>query len=240
MIRKLLLNSFLFIGIYCFPQVGINSNEPYALLDISSTNPNSPTAKDGLIIPKVNELPQFGTEKSQLLFLENHQSLQDHFYYWDGEAWQTFLDGFDRKVDDAVYVVQGTGYTNPNNTIKTVNLTSIHANNINGFHVDNNTLTVGKKGLYLIDFSSSLKKTGTPVNRATYRFSIYKNNSLIHTAETSIPNEEITATSVQTSFIQQLNLNDTFNITVEKITEVGSATFTSFGNHSLILNYLHD
>ena len=240
MIRQILSVSLFLLGISCYTQIGINTNDPNALLDIKSSNINSPTSIDGLIIPKVEELPLFGIEKGQLLFLENHPTLEDNFFYWDGLTWQSFLNGFDRQIDDAVFVVQGTGYTNPNNVVKTVNLNTVHASDVNGFSVSNNTLTVGKKGVYLIDFSSSLKKSGTPVNRATYRFSIYKNNTLIHSAETSIPNEEITATSVQTSFVHQLKVNDTLNITVQKLTEVGSTIFSSFGNHSLILNYLHD
>lgn len=236
----LIISTFLLYLDTTNAQLGINNENPNALLDIKSMDENTPTKIDGIIIPKTNTLPPNGTTKGQLLFLENNSNLANDFYYWDGSNWNTFSKGLDRSIDEALYIAYGSGYTNNNQTVKTLNFTQVQGAILDGFNINNNRLTIGKKGTYLIDISSSLKKTGTPSNRATYNYKIYKNNVLIHQAETSIPNEETTSTSIHSSFLHDLKLNDTLYVTVEKLEEIGSTIYTSYGNHSLILNFLHD
>jgi len=228
-----------------YAQLGINTTTPKSLLHIESNDADNPTYRDGILIPKVNEIPASGNHKGQTVFLENHPTLPDNFYYWNGTEWHTFLDGLNRTYDDTLYIAYGTGFTSSSVTLRYLNFADIKGHDITGFSVNtdsNNhkTIKIGKSGLYLIDFSSSFKKTGT-ANRSTYRYEITSNDDIIHFADTSISNETIGSASLNTSFLYQLNENDLIQVKVRKLgPEVGTIAISDFGNHSLILNFLHD
>ena len=68
-------------------QVGINTTEPKAQLQIKSSDENSPAITDGLIIPKVNDFPATNPtidQQGMLVYLKNISGTnQPGFYYWD-------------------------------------------------------------------------------------------------------------------------------------------------------------
>ena len=68
-------------------QVGINTTDPKAQLQIKSSNENSPAITDGLLIPKVNNFPASNptiAQQGMLVYLKNASgSNQPGFYYWD-------------------------------------------------------------------------------------------------------------------------------------------------------------
>ncbi|WP_423818572.1 hypothetical protein V5739_13350 [Salinimicrobium sp. TIG7-5_MAKvit] len=55
-----LLISGIFLMLFCgkiTAQVGINTYEPKAQLDIYTENPNSPEPTDGILIPRISNFP---------------------------------------------------------------------------------------------------------------------------------------------------------------------------------------
>ena len=85
-------------------QVGINTTSPKALLEISSENPDSPKNTDGILIPRVNNLPVLNPDEAQngmLLFLNNNSpDKPEGFYWWNYEKakWLSVVDV--KKIND--------------------------------------------------------------------------------------------------------------------------------------------
>jgi len=77
---------------YCHSQVGINTNDPQATLDVRGVNHNGPvTANDGVLVPRVNDLTTAGSQEGQLVYLiEDAGGLKKGFYHWNGSSWSTF------------------------------------------------------------------------------------------------------------------------------------------------------
>ena len=77
-----------------FAQVGIGTTEPEAQLDIVASNPDNPTVKDGLLIPRVARFPSSPTtlQNGMLVYLTTAISdFKPGFYYWnDGmKKWES-------------------------------------------------------------------------------------------------------------------------------------------------------
>jgi len=76
--------------------VGVNTATPATTLHINGTNDNGAnTSKDGILIPRVNNLSESGLENGQLLFLINNitgtgtatnPQFTKGFHYWDSAA----------------------------------------------------------------------------------------------------------------------------------------------------------
>lgn len=70
-----------------YAQVGINTTDPEAQLDIKSSNQATPTNKDGILIPKVDAFPASNPTASQqgmLVYLTTTSGTNEPgFYYWD-------------------------------------------------------------------------------------------------------------------------------------------------------------
>ena len=68
-------------------QVGINTPNPKALLEIKSSSETSPTITDGLIIPKVNVFPTSNptiAQQGMIIYLKNTAGTDlPGFYYWN-------------------------------------------------------------------------------------------------------------------------------------------------------------
>lgn len=75
----------LFAGSHAYSQVGINTDDPKAQLDIEATSTTSPQATDGLLVPRVQTFPVAGAEQhSMIIYLSNGVGANDPgFYYWD-------------------------------------------------------------------------------------------------------------------------------------------------------------
>jgi len=75
-----------------YSQVGINTDVPEASLDIRAKNHNGAvTAKDGVLVPRVNSLAVNGSVNGQLVYLiADAGSFTQGFYYWNGSSWTGF------------------------------------------------------------------------------------------------------------------------------------------------------
>jgi len=65
-----------------YSQVGINTNNPQALLHIKENNANNPNNTEGIIIPRLNNFPTVNPTSNQngMLFFLN---TVNNFYYWN-------------------------------------------------------------------------------------------------------------------------------------------------------------
>ena len=105
MIRTLLVFFVLGVSISkSWSQVGINTVEPKATLDIRASSQNLPLADDGILIPVVDQFSAVNPTTDQdrmLVFVNgNNAAVQRGFYYWDNASsrWIPFV----RQIDDLI------------------------------------------------------------------------------------------------------------------------------------------
>lgn len=80
---KLFLSTILLIGLSAYSQVGVNTTNPQATLDVREANPAAPTNGAGIAIPQINILPATGNRSGQLVLLTTDNS----YYYYNGTVW---------------------------------------------------------------------------------------------------------------------------------------------------------
>ncbi|GGZ58267.1 hypothetical protein [Mesonia mobilis] len=82
-----------------FAQVGVNTTDPQASLDIRASNPSSPSNSDGLLIPRISAFPSTNPTASQdgmIVYLTTTVGTNTPgFYYWDNveSDWVSFGSG---------------------------------------------------------------------------------------------------------------------------------------------------
>jgi len=115
--EKIFYTLFLIAGINANGQVGINTSNPESTLDIRAKNHLGPvTAKDGILVPRINSLATSGSVSGQLVYLINDTTSPTYakgFYYWDGSSWTNFSSGTGAFVGDTTQDVwaDNTGNT---------------------------------------------------------------------------------------------------------------------------------
>lgn len=99
------INIIILTGLmFCFSvvngQVGVNTKTPEATLDVRAKNHlGAVTSKDGVLVPRVNDLSTNGSVNGQLVYLiKDAGGLIKGFYYWNGTKWSPFL-GTNTPVD---------------------------------------------------------------------------------------------------------------------------------------------
>jgi len=80
---------FLFVALSTAAQVGINTEEPKASLDIKSSDTEDPSNIDGILIPRISKLPSENPTEDQngmMVFLTTDiPDFSKGFYYWNAE-----------------------------------------------------------------------------------------------------------------------------------------------------------
>ncbi|RQP12156.1 MAG: hypothetical protein EAS48_05510 [Chryseobacterium sp.] len=86
MMRNIFLSFLLLIAVSASAQVGINTDQPTATLDIRAKNHNGTvSATDGILVPRVSNLTANGSKNGQLVYLTgNSGGFTKGFHYWDG------------------------------------------------------------------------------------------------------------------------------------------------------------
>ncbi|MDP5081159.1 MAG: hypothetical protein NWP87_00785, partial [Winogradskyella sp.] len=78
---------FLLVSMYATAQVGIGTTDPKAVLDIKSSNQATPSATDGMLVPKVDTFPATNPgveQQGMLVYLTTTVAANTPgFYYWD-------------------------------------------------------------------------------------------------------------------------------------------------------------
>lgn len=96
-----------FIGLFTFfanGQVGINTPSPQTSLDVRAANHlGAVSSKDGVLVPRVNNLSVNGTQNGQLVFLvSDWATYKSGFVYWDGTKWSPIKPANFDVTDDAL------------------------------------------------------------------------------------------------------------------------------------------
>ncbi len=100
-----------------FSQVGINTSNPNALLEIKTSNEANPTPTDGILVPKIDAFPSTNPTASQqglLVYLKNTIGTSlPGFYYWDDAttSWKSVT-----TKPDVDFLTVGTNQTPMNTT----------------------------------------------------------------------------------------------------------------------------
>ena len=102
--KNFVLGFLLFLVSYSLhSQVGINTTNPNAQLDIRASNQTTPGNNDGLLIPKVDAFPVINPTAAQngmLVFL----TTENKFYFWDNNttSWVAIVDLLSsvKKIND--------------------------------------------------------------------------------------------------------------------------------------------
>ena len=103
--KQLLINILLVLFglISLYGQVGIDTTDPQAQLDIRSSNQATPSNTDGILIPKVDNFPATNPTASQdgmLIFVTGSGTPTKGFYYWNqGTTSWTSLGGVSTDAD---------------------------------------------------------------------------------------------------------------------------------------------
>ncbi|GAB4154841.1 MAG: hypothetical protein Tsb0033_03370 [Winogradskyella sp.] len=150
------------IGHSLFAQVGVGNTNPQAQLDISASNTTSPTNQDGILIPRVTNLPadasMTANQDGMMVFYDNTGEDGKGFYYWDDTAndWIKINAGIDQDnqtIDNfsLVGTILRLSLQDDGQPLQTVNLASLQDGtgtddqNIQNlsFNSTTNVLTVG-------------------------------------------------------------------------------------------------
>ncbi len=81
-----LLGCIFLLSLYSHAQVGVGTTSPNATLDITASNVSSPTANDGILIPRIDNFPSTNPTADQngmMVFVTGNGTPVKGFYYWD-------------------------------------------------------------------------------------------------------------------------------------------------------------
>ena len=113
--KKLILPILFFFTTLSFAQVGINTTNPEAQLDIKSSNQALPSNRDGLLIPKIDTFPATNptiAQQGMLVYLTTLVGTnQPGFYFWDFAtlAWRPIAGATAAGTLDQAYDFGGAG-----------------------------------------------------------------------------------------------------------------------------------
>ncbi len=117
-----------------FSQVGINTDDPQATLDIRGVNHNGAvTANDGVLVPRVNGLTMDGSQDGQLVYLiEDVGGKKKGFYFWNGANWSPFSKNSSPSATSNVVEpdVSIMGAPGPVSNFSTSGTTPINSNSV--------------------------------------------------------------------------------------------------------------
>ncbi|WP_111684914.1 tail fiber domain-containing protein [Winogradskyella tangerina] len=95
-------------------QVGVGNTNPQAQLDISASNTSSPSNLDGILIPRMSNLPTVGSmtaaQDGMLVFYTGSGNSGKGFYYWNqtSTSW-VYLSSGSKNTLDGAYDEGGAG-----------------------------------------------------------------------------------------------------------------------------------
>lgn len=236
-----------------FAQVGINQESPKATLHIQGAS--NPSGTDGLLIPKIKNFPKTNPEvKGMLVFLQGNEEMMpnpenpmeqiqkypNNFYYWTGNEWIPFTKSVNKQLDETIYSFNGQGMTNGY-----FNFSHLAKQVKDSFDIqDNKTIKVGKKGYYLINFFSSIRRTSTgtpPQSNYHYYIDIHNKNGILQkTYEDFVgfPNgETLMGSSVSFGTLHQFEAGDLISV---RGNGTQNQTYTAHGNNNITLTFIHE
>lgn len=228
-----------------FSQVGINTEAPKTVLHIEASSKTNPKTTDGILIPKFKNFPEVNPNvRGMLAFLEGNATQENNFYFFDGEKWIPFYANVSKDLDETIYSFNGEGATFTTAGIAgTLNFSQFNKKTDDGFAIQGaDTIKIGKKGTYLVQLSSSFKRTSSNTQSNMLYYIDVNSSGTTRSYEGSIgyPLEGSagqTGTSITYSFITDLQVGDLISV---RFSGTRGFTYTPFGTNNLTLTYIHD
>ncbi len=132
--------------------LGLNKLEPDAILDVNPVNANTPKETDGILIPRLNALPNTNpgaAQHSMLIYLtQEDNNYNEGFLYWDNNAssWKQLL------TENTTQIMLRTNPTTIGNVNTAFNFSQESFNNITGssYNTSNRRLTL-PRGVYEVE-----------------------------------------------------------------------------------------
>jgi len=111
--KTILLIVVLLFTVSFYGQVGINTTDPNATLDVEATSVTSPTNEDGMLIPRIDDFPssnQGAAQDGMMVFVTGNGTPSKGFYYWDnGTTTWVSVNGAGGGTLDQAYDQGGAG-----------------------------------------------------------------------------------------------------------------------------------
>ncbi|MGB3592139.1 MAG: hypothetical protein WBA16_10685 [Nonlabens sp.] len=194
-------------------QVGINTDNPRADLEIVATPNPGPGQVNGIIIPTVTTLPTTNI-KGNMVYLDSGDS-SEGFYFNNGSSYQAVSTTATKELVRAgLSTDQGLGQSTPGSNPAFVSWNKVTFNSettsTSSFNETNGVFTAPRNGLYNV--SSYLRSTfGTADNERFYGIAIYVNG--VRRESLAYRNSQFTS-DIRRSITQMiyLNQNDTVEI----------------------------
>lgn len=231
-----------------FSQVGINTEDPKTTLHINATSKTNPKSTDGILIPKFKNFPKENpTVRGMLAFLEGNDTHENNFYFFDGEKWIPFYASVSKDLDETIYSFNGQGATfTTTGRTGTLNFSQFNKRTDDGFSIQgNDTIVIGKKGLYLVQLSSSFRRAKTTANgQSNMDYTIMLNGAENAKGSIGYPLEGTgghIGSSIVFGTVLELQAGDTLQVKFNGTKPTAAnQTYTPFGINNLTLTYIHD
>lgn len=248
--KNKLLTFLVAMPIFGFSQVGINTKSPKTTLHIDATSKTTPVTTDGILIPKFKDFPKENpTVRGMLAFLEGNETHENNFYFFDGEKWVPFYSNVSKELDETIYSFNGQGanFTTAGRA-GTLKFSQFNKRTEDGFAIQgDDTIKIGKKGLYFVQLSSSFRRAKTTANgQSNMNYTIMHNGAEKANGSIGYPLEGagstgITGSSIVFGTVLELQEGDTLQVKFNGTKPTNAnQTYTPFGINNLTLTYIHD
>lgn len=238
-------------------QIGINTTNPLATLEVASTDPMNPLVNEGVIIPRVTSLNiTEQKEKGLLVFLdyEDHttSNIEKGFYWWNGSNWIPFFSMNKLTKDLTITYVSfldtfkegSITETSSDNRLMMFDKSSLIANDTDNFEVNTtNELVIKKAGTYHIQAIISIKSVTNSTTQAREGYTgvilvngVEPNAQKLRTSY-SFPNGGTTFNSNSTlSGFIKVNANDKITVKVNRDLKTGNNTTVTLNPNGKLSN----
>ncbi|MCW3162367.1 hypothetical protein [Chryseobacterium oryctis] len=233
--------------------VGINTDSPKALLDISSKSIQTPENSAGILFPTVNHFTSDtpgADQNGMLVFLDNNNEGAgfEGLYFWDNnnESWQYIFQSkildknlFKTMVTSPGFPTIPSGAASTNIWYKTV-FSTIEAPNAN-YTLSNGDLIIGKTGNYSLLFTGGITKGVGETGATSTEVGVFINNSTTPTliSKSPIPSADNAnrSTSHTISSIITLTKGQRISIQTRRTSNSSTDVFPA-SIYTLTLSYL--
>lgn len=182
----------LFSSVFTYSQIGINTYTPLTTLQIETTNKQTPSKNDGILIPRVSELLNSNEiTNGMLVFLKaDYDNYKKGFYWKDDTQWIPFFSTNQTKADQTIAMVNTNSRfveslainSSTTNSIRhlTFDASTLKANDLSNFSINNSgEFVVQKPGKYIIQSIITIDVETTESARDAIDIMLLKNGDVL-------------------------------------------------------------
>lgn len=233
-------------------QVGVNTTEPKALLDIRALDSAHPENTVGFLAPRVEAFSTINpalTQQGMLVYLVHEsESRNSHYYFWDNNnlRWDWFKDNITKEIDYNTSMVSGDKFYTSSGVASDLTTIAngsryIRFNSESAAIADerntivNGSLRMGVAGEYLLVLTGGIQKRHTGIS--DYRSDVLVNGAVYSpqiASQINIPNIANRAGVFSTSQVLTLNKGDLLSIRSTLLT-TGLTSPSAYVNSPFVL-----